>query len=90
VIGLPGDAVEVQNGTVIVNDKVIPEPYVPEEYRDHLPMPRRIVPQDQYFVLGDHRSSSNDSRSWGMVPRHYIYGKAVFVYWPPDRLGLLH
>jgi signal peptidase I len=49
-----------------------------------------VIPAEQYFVLGDNRSSSNDSRSWGMVPRSYIYGKAVFVYWPLDRIGMLH
>ena len=62
----------------------------PQEYRDHVRWQRSVVPPDQYFVLGDHRSSSNDSRSWGMVPRSYIYGKAVFVYWPLDRMGMLH
>ncbi|MBZ5602101.1 MAG: signal peptidase I [Acidobacteriia bacterium] len=90
VIGVPGDSVEVREGTVYVNSSMLRESYVPEEYRDHVSMPRRTVPSDQYFVLGDHRVSSNDSRSWGMVPRNYIYGKAVFVYWPLDRLGLLH
>ena len=90
VIGVPGDSVEVKDGTVIVNSSALKEAYVPEEYRDHVSMPRRTVPSDQYFVLGDHRISSNDSRNWGMVPRNYIYGKAVFVYWPLDRLGLLH
>ena len=89
VIGAPGDTVEVIEGRVIVNDRALPEPYVPEEYRDHVSVPRSVVPADQYFVLGDHRSSSNDSRMWGMVPRRYIYGKAAFVYWPLDRLGLL-
>jgi signal peptidase I len=89
VIGVPGDSVEVLDGNVIVNGRQLREPYVPEEYRDHMSMPRRVVPQDEYFVLGDHRSSSNDSRSWGFVPRYDIYGKAVFVYWPLDRLGLL-
>jgi signal peptidase I len=89
VIGVPGDSVEVSDGAVFVNGRALGEPYVPEEYRDHVSMPRKIVPQDEYFVLGDHRSSSNDSRTWGTVPRRYVYGKAVFVYWPLDRLGVL-
>jgi signal peptidase I len=90
VIGVPGDVVEVRNGAVYVNGKGLDEPYVPEIYRDHVTMPPTTVRPDQYFVLGDHRSSSNDSRTWGTVPRSYIYGKAVFVYWPLERLGLLH
>ncbi len=90
VIGIPGDTVEIDDGTVIVNGKPLTEPYVAEDFRDHLPMARRIVPPDQYFVLGDHRSSSNDSRSWGWVPRQNIYGKAVFVYWPLEDLGAVH
>ena len=89
VIGLPSDTVSVENGTVIINGQPLEEAYVPEQYRDHVSMLSRRVPEDQYFVLGDHRVSSNDSRSWGMVPRRYIYGKAVFVYWPPDKIGVL-
>jgi signal peptidase I len=89
VIGVPGDTVEVDDGRVIVNGKAIFEPYVPDEFRDHVSMPPKRMDSDQYFVLGDHRSSSNDSRTWGVVPRRYIYGKAVFVYWPLDRLGVL-
>ena len=90
VIGLPGDTVEVRDGTVILNGQGLPETYVPEEYRDRMSIPQQRVGGGQYFVMGDHRSSSNDSRAWGPVDRESIYGKAVFVYWPLDRLGLLH
>ena len=89
VIGTPGDTVEIDDGTVIINGKRLEESYVPEEYRDQVSSPPTRIPEDKYFVLGDHRSSSNDSRTWGMVPRDYIYGKAVFVYWPLDKLGVL-
>jgi signal peptidase I len=89
VIGIPGDRIEIDRGTVIINGKALVENYVPDEYRDGASLALNTVPQDEYFVLGDHRSSSNDSRSWGMVPRHFIYGKAVFVYWPLDKIGVL-
>ncbi len=89
VIGLPGDSVEIDRGDVIVNGKPLNEPYVPEEYRDRQSMDSLVIPPDKYFVLGDHRSSSNDSRAWGFVGRQNIYGKAVFVYWPFDKIGRL-
>jgi len=87
IIGLPGDSIEIQDGTVYVNGRVLDEPYVPEKYRDHVSVQRETVPPGKYFVLGDHRSSSNDSRVWGFVDRKEIYGKAVFVYWPLDKIG---
>jgi signal peptidase I len=90
VIGMPGDQVEVHNGTVLVNGKPLQEDYVPEAYRDHQSYPRMTVPPDHYYVLGDHRTSSNDSRAWGTVHKDYIYGEAVFVYWPLDKLGRLN
>ncbi len=90
VIGLPGDTVQiVKGGAVYVNGERLIEPYVPDDYKDPSPLPLKIVEPDHYFVLGDHRSSSNDSRSWGTVPRNNIYGKAVFVYWPLDKMGRL-
>jgi signal peptidase I len=89
VIGVPGDRVEVVRGTVVVNGHALEEDYVPSEFRDDNSMPAKTVPGEEYFVLGDHRSSSNDSRAWGMVPRRYIYGKAVFIYWPFDKMGVL-
>jgi len=89
VIGLPGDVIEIVDGTVILNGQRQEEPYIRAEYRDRMSMTRRLIEAGHYFVLGDHRNSSNDSRSWGTVPRDAIYGKAVFVYWPLNRLGLL-
>lgn len=90
IIGLPGDYIEIKDGAVYVNGDKLDEPYVPAEYRDHMSMQKELVPVNHYFVLGDHRSSSNDSRVWGFVDRREIYGKAVFVYWPPDKIGRVH
>jgi len=90
VIGLPGDTVQIaKGGAVYLNGERLAEPYVPDDYRDPSPLPLKTVEPDHYFVLGDHRSSSNDSRAWGTVPRNNIYGKAVFVYWPLDKMGRL-
>lgn len=90
VIGIPGDVVAIDDGTVILNGRPLEETYVPPEYRDQLSVLPQRIPPDKYFVLGDHRSSSNDSRMWGFVPRSYIYGKAVFVFWPLEHLGSVH
>jgi signal peptidase I len=90
VIGLPGDRIRIYRGRIFRNGELVPEPYVPEEYADNRSYPESVVPANSYFVLGDHRNSSNDSREFGPIQRDYIYGKAVFGYWPMDKLGLLH
>jgi signal peptidase I len=90
VIGLPGDRIRIDGGQVYVNGEALVEDYVPESYRDNVSRENQVVPAGEYFVLGDHRSSSSDSRTWGFVDREKIYGKAVFVYWPLDKMGRLH
>jgi signal peptidase I len=87
VVGLPGEKVEIRQGTVYVNDKVVPEPYVPPQYEDLSDFAPKTVPADSYFVMGDHRISSNDSRVFGPVASRFIYGRAVFAYWPVDHFG---
>lgn len=89
VLGLPGDKVEVVEGRVFVNRQPVEENYVPAEYQDDSTHPLLEVPRDHFYVLGDHRNTSNDSRTWGTVPREFITGKAVFAYWPLDRFGVL-
>jgi signal peptidase I len=89
VIGLPGEKVETHNGQVFVNDRALDEPYVLPEYLDKSDFGPVRVPAGEYFVMGDHRDSSNDSRVFGSVESNYIYGKAVFAYWPMDHFGTL-
>ncbi len=89
VVGLPGDVVQIDLGAVTVNGQAIEEAYVPEQYRDRMSYPPVKVPPENYYVLGDHRNASNDSRTWGTVERKRIYGKAVFVYWPLEKFGVL-
>ena len=92
VIGVPGDRVRVDSGQVYVNGMAMVENYVPAENRDFSSWrdgEEQVVPDGRYFVLGDHRNQSSDSRMWGYVPRENIYGKAVFVYWPLNQMGRL-
>ena len=86
VIGLPGETVTVAGGVVSVNGQPLREPYIaaPPNYQNTW-----TVGPDQYFVLGDNRNSSSDSHSWGMLDRKHLIGKAVLIYWPPARWGLV-
>jgi signal peptidase I len=87
VIGVDGDHIRIDGGEVYVNGQLLDESYVPAEYSDTRSYPEVVVPPQSYYVLGDHRSMSNDSRDFGAVNQSYIYGKAVFGYWPMDKLG---
>lgn len=89
VIALPGDRIRIDHGTVWLNGKPLKEEYVPAKYRDSRSMPEMVVPEDSYFMMGDHRSISSDSREFGPVNRDLIYGKAVFVYWPAKDAGVV-
>ena len=89
VIAVPGDHVRIDHGRVYLNNKLLREPYVPEKYRDTRSMPEMVIPEDEYFMMGDHRSISSDSREFGPVDRDLIYGKAVFVYWPTKDAGVV-
>src|ERR1700689_4276136 len=87
VIGAAGDRIRIDGGQVYVNGEALDEDYVPPAYADAGSYPELVVPPQCFFVLGDHRSMSNDSRDFGSVNQSYIYGKAVFGYWPMDKLG---
>jgi len=89
VIGVAGDRVRIVNGKVYVNGQALDEDYVPSDYADDRPYAELVVPRNTYFVLGDHRTMSSDSREFGPVNERYIYGKAVFGYWPMEKLGRL-
>jgi len=89
IIGMPGDTVEIIDGNVYINEQLLTEPYVDSRFIDHKTYPAIYVDSGHYYVLGDHRNQSNDSRMWGLVPARYIYGKAVFRYWPMNKMGSL-
>ncbi len=89
VIALPGDRLCIEHGAVWLNGKPLPEAYVPEQYRDLRSMAEIVVPDGSYFMMGDHRSISSDSREFGPVERSLVYGKAVYVYWPRHDAGVV-
>jgi signal peptidase I len=87
VIGTPGEIISVADGKVYLNNEPIQENYIAEPAeRPFLPVK---VPQDNFFVMGDNRNDSNDSRYWGFLPRENLIGRATFRFWPLDRIGLI-
>jgi signal peptidase I len=90
VIAVPGDHLRIDRGEVYLNGKHLPEPYVPDEFRDMKSMTEMVIPDDEYFMMGDHRCISSDSREFGPVDRDLIYGKAVLVYWPTKDAGVVN
>ncbi|KKM11863.1 signal peptidase I [Clostridiales bacterium PH28_bin88] len=88
VVAVAGERVEIRNSEVYVNGEAIGEPYLPEGlvFNDFGPVE---VPRDSYFVMGDNRNNSQDSRVWGALPEQNVIGKAVLVFWPLGRLGLI-
>lgn len=85
VIGLPGEKVEIRNGLVYINDELLSEPYL--KNKGHGNFPPTVLGANQYFVLGDNRDNSSDSRMWGPLPEDRIIGKAWVSYWPPRMWG---
>jgi len=101
IIGLPGETLELRNGKVYINGKLLPESKylavgqttsidvcASGEQPPYLAKPE-VIPQNSYLVLGDNRTSSYDARCWGVVPRKDIIGRAVFRFWPLNHIGLL-
>ena len=88
LIGLPGDVWAEKDGDVYINGKKLDEPYLKPAYRDQYTYPRQKIPPGHYFMMGDNRVGSCDSRKWGTVPRKNLIGKVVATYWPPGRVSI--
>jgi signal peptidase I len=91
IVAGPGDMLSIKNGHPVVNGVEAQEDFIrPCGGSEGCTLPKEItIPPDHYFMMGDNRGSSDDSRFWGPVPRDWIIGQAFFTYWPPDRIGLL-
>lgn len=83
IIAQEGDEVRIEAGRVYVNDVLLPDEYVPPRFRSHENLGPERVDDAHYFVMGDHRNSSSDSRHWGQVPEKYVIGKVQLRWWPP-------
>jgi signal peptidase I len=88
IIGLPGQTIDIKNGVVYIDDRPLEEDYI-TELPDYLWQGPVKIPEDQYFVMGDNRNNSNDSHIWGFLPKENIIGRAVFRFWPFERIGLV-
>ncbi|MFH0935621.1 MAG: signal peptidase I [Candidatus Omnitrophota bacterium] len=94
LIGLPGDTVEIKDGTVYINDNPVLDPVFNQRYYYNRGQwgqenQKITVAQDSFFVLGDNSASSQDSRYWGYVPKKNILGRAILIYWPPNRIRII-
>lgn len=89
VVGMPGDRLSVKGGRVYINGKRQNEPFIrPDEACETCNEPREItIPPGHFFMMGDNRGNSTDSRAWGPVPKKWVIGGAFFTYWPPKRIG---
>ncbi|WP_027339983.1 signal peptidase I [Halonatronum saccharophilum] len=88
LIGMPGDEVEIINGVVHINGEVLEEDYLLE--RNYADFPAKVVPEGHYFMLGDNRNNSEDSRYWGFVPEEKVVGRAFVIFWPLNRISLIN
>ena len=88
LIGLPGDVWEERGGYVYIDGRRLNEPYIKSSRRDARTITPITIPKDHYFMMGDNRSSSCDSRAWGSVPRKNLIGKVFATYWPPSRITI--
>ncbi|MBE9057296.1 signal peptidase I [Sphaerospermopsis sp. LEGE 08334] len=87
IIGRPGEVISVANGKVYLNGQPLQEDYIAEP--PNQPFPTVKIPEDEFFVMGDNRNDSNDSRYWGFLPQQNLIGRATFRFWPLDRIGLI-